>query len=963
MKPEKWKAIEEIYHHAQQCGAAERASFLDQACASDEELRHEVESLLRANDRAESFLGMPALNLAAQMIAEDRSRSMEGKRVSHYEIGAQIGAGGMGEVYRARDIRLNREVAIKVLPANLSQNADALVRFEREAMAVAALSHPNILAIHDFGKEQGVTFAVTELLEGETLRNRLSHSQLTWRKCVEIAVAVCDGLSAAHAKGIIHRDLKPENIFVTRDGNVKVLDFGLARMKAASISSVANTVATSGNITVSGAVIGTVGYMSPEQVRGEKVEAASDIFSLGCVLYEMLVGRRPFVGETMPERMAAVLRDDPRKPSAARKDLPEALEQVITRCLQKRADERYQSGRELASDLKRILSNEDSITQSMRPAFRRSVWTLSALALLLIIAVTYWRTRSGQLPSTSNASVEPLKTIPLTTYDGIELFPSFSPDGTQMTFVWDGPSRDNLDIYTRSVQHGTPLRLTTHPAEDISPAWSPDGRFIAFLRYLPDGKAGIFLTTPLSRAERLLTEIAAPRRRVGFWGPHLTWSPDSKWITTVDKSSADGSSELFLISVESGEKLPISLPSAFAGAVLSPTFSPDGRSLAFIRVFGFFVSELYVVALTDNREVRGEPIQLTFFKNHRTASPVWSRDGREIIFVSGAGWSGRLYRIGVVEPGKPQRIESVLEEVHNLLAISHSGQILGYVQSEWDSNIWRLQLDDHEHTVGTPSSLISSTRQDNNPQFSPDGRQVAFTSDRSGDREVWVSDSDGSNARQLTSFGGIQTDCVRWSPDGERLVFQTYPEGHLDIFLINVRGGRPERLTHEISEDNLPSWSRDGRWIYFTSTRSGSMQVWKMLTDGSGAVQLTRGGGFGPLESADGKTLYYAKSTPRGLAVWRVPVDGEEEVEVLAGISDWSNYLPTNRGIYFTPFTEPGEAASIRFFNFADGKIKTVATLPKPVFLGLTISPDGRSLLYTQLDHRGFDLMLVENFR
>ncbi|HET9531391.1 MAG TPA: DUF5050 domain-containing protein, partial [Blastocatellia bacterium] len=226
----------------------------------------------------------------------------------------------------------------------------------------------------------------------------------------------------------------------------------------------------------------------------------------------------------------------------------------------------------------------------------------------------------------------------------------------------------------------------------------------------------------------------------------------------------------------------------------------------------------------------------------------------------------------------------------------------------------------------------------------------------------WVCDSDGSNARQLTSFGGPQTDCPRWSPDGERLVFQTYPEGHLDIYLVNVRGGPPERLTHEPGDDNLPSWSQNGQWIYFTSNRSGSQQIWKMRTDGSGAARVTRNGGYAPKESTDGKALYYAKGTPRGLAVWRVPIDGGEEVEVLTGISDWSNYLPTDKGIYFTPLTESAAGTSIQFLNFADGKIKPIAAIAKPVFLGLTISPDGRSLLYTQRDQEGFDLMLVENF-
>jgi Tol biopolymer transport system component len=449
---------------------------------------------------------------------------------------------------------------------------------------------------------------------------------------------------------------------------------------------------------------------------------------------------------------------------------------------------------------------------------------------------------------------------------------------------------------------------------------------------------------------------------VGFWGPHLTWSPDSKWIATADKSSPEARSDLFLISIATGEKRPIELTPPFAGDLISPAFSPDGRSLAFVRIFGFFVSEIYLLALTDDLKPRGEPIQLTFFKNLRAGNPVWSRDGREIIFLAGSDMINRLYRIATSEPGKPQQIESV-GEVGELLAISHAANRLAIAQAVNDFNIWQLPLGAGKKIAGTPSRLIYSTRLEYLPQFSPDGKRVAFGSDRSGAPEIWVCDSDGSNAVPLTSFGSSHVSCARWSPDSDRLVFQTLAEGHLDIYLINVRGGPAERLTREPSDDNLPSWSRDGHWIYFTSTRSGRQQIWKMRTDGSGAVQVTRNGGYAALESADGKDVYYAKSTARGLSVWRVPVDGGEEVEVFTGISYWSNYTPADKGIYFTPFTEAAVGTSIQFFSFRDRRIKTLAAIEKGVFLGLTIAPDGQSLLYTQKDQEGFDLMIVEHFR
>jgi dipeptidyl aminopeptidase/acylaminoacyl peptidase len=259
--------------------------------------------------------------------------------------------------------------------------------------------------------------------------------------------------------------------------------------------------------------------------------------------------------------------------------------------------------------------------------------------------------------------------------------------------------------------------------------------------------------------------------------------------------------------------------------------------------------------------------------------------------------------------------------------------------------------------------LISSTRIDFNPQISPDGKKIAFESNRSGSTEIWVCNTDDLSAVQLTSFGGPLTGAVRWSPDNERIAFNSRIGGQADIYVVNARGGTPERLTYEASNDDLPSWSRDGWWIYFHSARGGSSQIWKMRSDGSGAVQVTKRGGLAALESTDGKFLYYSKGSAHGPSLWRVPVDGGEEVEVLEGVSDWSTFALTDRGIFFIPKREPTAGASIQFLSFAAGTIKEVASILKPVFVGLTISPNGQSLLYTQIDQEGSDLMLVENFR
>jgi len=397
MTPERWRQTEQLYHAALERPPEERASFLDEACAGDEELRREVESLLAFDERAEQFIETPPDDVAAGMIAEKQARSMTGRTLGHYKIQSLLGAGGMGEVYRARDTRLDRDVAVKILPEELAENPEALRRFEREAKAVAALSHPNILAIHDFGTEQSLSYAVMELLEGETLRARLTRSALGWREAVEVGIPIAEGLAAAHARGIIHRDLKPENIFLTRDGQVKILDFGIARVKQA-VSPDSETVTSTA--TKPGTVMGTIGYMSPEQVRGEVADAPSDIFSFGSVLYEMVAGRRPFAGATATEMMAAILRDDPPALTVSGQAAPAELERVIRHCLGKRPEERYQSARDLAFDLKATLSG-GSITAPARARRRTpvAVWLGAAvvgllLMITLLLYLTVWREKA-----------------------------------------------------------------------------------------------------------------------------------------------------------------------------------------------------------------------------------------------------------------------------------------------------------------------------------------------------------------------------------------------------------------------------------------------------------------------------------------------------------------------------------------------------------------------------------------
>ncbi|HKQ79948.1 MAG TPA: protein kinase [Blastocatellia bacterium] len=435
IKPERWRQVEALYLTALEREASQRAAFLAEVCADDEALRREVESLLRFHDQAGNFIEATALEVAAQLQAESQNYSLIGRRIGPYQFLSLLGVGGMGEVYRALDSRLDREVAIKVLPPNLAQDTEALARFKREAKAVAALSHPNILAIHDFGTEQDVSYAVMELLEGETLRSCLRRSALPWRKAVEIGIALADGLASAHAKGITHRDLKPENIFLTTNSQVKILDFGIARIKQPVVDQTASLGMTPSDSTAPGMVMGTVGYMSPEQLRGEEIDAPSDIFSFGCVFYEMVAGRRAFARPTAAEAMAAILKDELPELAEIGVAIPRELDQIVQRCLEKNPEERFQSARDLAFALRARSSSAGASTPvstragwlqtgavpTSRPTAsierlltginRRRTGALIALALVAIaIAAFAYFSRSGR-------AIDSLAVLPFVTTD------------------------------------------------------------------------------------------------------------------------------------------------------------------------------------------------------------------------------------------------------------------------------------------------------------------------------------------------------------------------------------------------------------------------------------------------------------------------------------------------------------------------------------------------------------------
>ncbi len=593
----------------------------------------------------------------------------------------------------------------------------------------------------------------------------------------------------------------------------------------------------------------------------------------------------------------------------------------------------------------------------------------SAVAAVLILAALGGVWIGRKWPVSDEQAQVP---VPLTTYPGNEVQPSFSPDGTQVAFVWDGERQDNADVYTKMIGIGPdkPLRLTTDPASDISPAWSPDGRFIAFVRqqYQESGKASVLTVPAGGGPERLVADLAYPLPRpassqrcalsVPF--PLLAWTPNSKSLVIVDRLSPRGPLALFRASLESGEKNKLTSPPESSFGDGAPAVSPDGASLLFVRVedrSGYTNANLYQLPLSAGTLPRGEPQRLTSSKTW-LMTPVWFPDGRQILFSKATSplqdlslWTMRA------EPGAKERVLASLGENSGWPAISAAKSRLVFARRYSDTNVWRLPLRDGA-AAGPPEKLIYSVRDDAPAQYSPDGARIVFTSNRTGVFEVWVCDKDGSNAVRITDMGRGMTGSPRWSPDGKLIVFDSNADGQWDIYATPATGGGLRRLTNDRAADAMASFSRDGRSVYFRSDRSGTAQIWRMTAEGREAVQITRNGGFSPIESIDGTFVYYR----RGQDLWRMPVQEGVESKVLESVYA-TNYTIGNRGIYFVAMPDMGRNISqIRFFRFATGEISTMATIQGIPAWGLSVSPGEEYLLYSKVDQSGSDLMLVEDF-
>ena len=791
-----------------------------------------------------------------------------GRSLGPYRIVSPLGAGGMGDVYRATDTRLGRDVALKVLPESVAGSPELRARFEREARAVASLSHPGILSIHDFGTDGGQTFAAMELLEGETLRSRLATGPLAPRRTTEYALQLAQALAAAHDKGVVHRDVKPDNVFVTREGRVKVLDFGLARQASSLLTSsgddsVSPTLAPG---TEPGTVLGTVGYMSPEQVKGQEADARSDIFSFGAVLYEMLTGKRAFRGETAAETMTAILRADPPEPASVHEGIPLALERIVDHCLEKSPDRRFRTAHDLAFALEtasgassRSAAGVAVAVPEKRPRWRPLAWGAAGL-VALAVAVQAGRLLERRAPGAAGTAAAPGAVLRLTNRPGPERWPQLSPDGKTLAFVAAGAAvPDESDIFIQRVGGGNAINLTPDsPGDDTHPAFSPDGGRIAF-RSERDG-GGLFV----------MGSTGESVKRLADFGYNPSWSPDGREIVVSTASwsevaSRSGTGELWAIDVSSGARRRIETP----GDAVQPRWSPHGQRIAYWGlsiggqrdVFTIAAAGGGAVAVTTDAAIDWDP--------------VWSPDGRHITISSDRGGTMNLWRVAIDEAsgkvlGPPVPL-SVPSGWAGHASLSGDGRTLAYANREVRTTLMRVALDPVRARVsGAAAVVLRGSLELRDQALSPDGEWIAFTT--SGREDLFVVRADGTGFRQLTD-DAFRDRGVTWSPDGRRLAFYSNREDDYQAFTVRPDGSELKRMTALPGGLTFPSWSPDGAEM--ASCAGLDEQAWRIdLRQPVGEAAARR---LAPIDathslcarswSPDGKALAGFAVDPGG--VWR----------------------------------------------------------------------------------------------
>jgi eukaryotic-like serine/threonine-protein kinase len=939
MDPERWREVDRLFEEALDRPPAERPAFLDSACAGDADLRREVELLLVAEEKGSEFLA-DAPGELLRLAFDDGGRgpaTLSGRAISHFRIGEPLGSGGMGVVYEAEDTQLGRSVALKFLAPELVRDPAAKARFLLEARAASALDHANLCTILEAGEsEDGLLFLAMPRYDGESLERRILRGPLPVEEAVDIAVQTARGLAKAHAHGIVHRDVKPGNLFVTRDGVVKILDFGIAKLTGET------------GPTRLGTLLGTPFYMAPEQTRGEPVDARADVWSLGVVLYEMLAGRRPFSGGSGVAVVHAVLHETPEPLAHLRPEVPAEFDRIVSRMLAKDPRQRHADAAEVLADLRSALglpATSSSLSPAAPSRSRRWLaWAaLGVVALAAAVALLAWRR------GVAASAFLPREIVRLTDLQGRETFPSLSPDGT--FFVYSKEVDGNSDLFLQRVAAGSkPINLTAgSPVDDSQPAFSPDGQQIAFRSEREGG--GIFLMGATGESVKRLTDF-------GF---NPAWSPDGREIAVATEGAFDprarfSASQIVRVDVATQARRPLVVPDG-----VQPSWSPQGLRIAYWGLAQPGSRRvIWTVSVKDADAVEGVdggPPVMVVDDAFYNWSPVWSPDGRFLYFASNRGGSMNLWRVAIDErsgrvSGTPQPI-TTSSEWSALPSFSRDGHRLIYATDSSRSFVELVPFNPETAQVdGSPVLAYQGARailscdvspngawlalwgssptedlflvrpdggdlrhltddlaRDRTPYWSPDGRRILFASNRSGKYEAWTIRPDGSGLTQITNLPDQPVLYPFWAPDGKRIGFKYVSHGTAILDLL--RPGSPPRVLPPAEDGRIfdgSAWSKDGAFL-------------------AGAMSEQPGG-----ESS-------------GVVLWSL---SDNAYRRLSRTGHDGRFLHHGRRLLFN------EAGTIRLADVASGEVRTVLSPPPyTLFTWIGVGPGDRNLCTVRVTDEG----------
>ena len=851
----------------------------------------------------------------------------------HLRIVERIGRGAFGEVYRAWDTRLDREVALKLLPASPDDDDQKAMSIIREGRLLARVRHPNVVTIYDAERIGDRIGFWMELVKGRTLEQVLKDRRsLSAAETIKIGIELSSAVAAVHAAGLLHRDIKAHNVMLAEDGRVVLMDFGSGLDGDERPASIA----------------GTPLYLAPELLDGRAATIQSDIYSLGVLLHHLLTGSYPVLGSDLRELRRAHQHRDIKDVRTTRPDLPGKLARTIRRAIDFQPERRHHSADTLAADLASIHA---------RPRLR----VASVLGLAAVVTVMVWlawdvrgrriddRVSAGALPDPADTART--RIVAINREPGTKTHPALSPDGNQIAFVWNRSQGPELHVQSTDGTASRPITM-----DDVEfPSWSPDSESLAVIKRLSNEKnyTGDAIVTMSINGDTSRTLL---QRQHVFAGTGLDWSLDGADVVAAGRTSPADPWRLMIVSIATGEVRWITAPPATSVGDSYPVYSPDGASIAFVRDTG---SErgLFVLDLS-----RGEARRVVTASSD-ISRPAWSADGRSLVYsthqYAAANSGNSLWRISS-SGGEPERVSATGDGASHP-STARRGDRLAFVQTRMDQNLYLAHLSGG--ASGRVVALAGTSQQDSSPDLSPDGSRIAFASDRSGHSEIWTMSVDGTNARPVTRLG-THARRPRWSPDGRQIAFDGRASASVqtDIFVADAAGGVTRRLTNDVSQDTWASWSANGERIYYLKFRAGAPEIWRVDVSGRSPEQITHDRGLKAQESHDGRFLYYANSARE---IWRIPLGGgrRRKILTLPDRTTWGgHWVATSTGLYWLNMDARSRPA-IEFLDFATAQV-TRAVTPLGIFdlgSGFAVSRDDRWLVYAQRDYLGSDLVMLES--